>query len=315
MSTPVDERRSYPLVLRTARYGWWQPTTGLFAALVAFLLLAPAVGQAVAAAAVAVHHDGSFNAAMNRTIDLKPVTWQGLLYLNSLLAWLVVAMWAIVRFVHGVSGRYLVSVRPGPRWRFFWSCFGLALVAIGAQLLLGLAIGGSANSLDGSPNKLTGSLVAMMVVVLVSTPFQAMGEEFFFRGYLMQAFGALTRNPTIAVLLTSSLFALAHGTQNLPLFLDRFSFGLMAGYAVVRTGGLEAGIALHVWNNLVAFGLALGIGSIDDTLHVSEVDWSNLPLSLAQNGIYLLLVLWLARRTGITSRTGGPVLLPASAHV
>ena len=78
---------------------------------------------------------------------------------------------------------------------------------------------------------------------------------------------------------------------------------------------LEAGIALHIWNNLFAFGLALGIGSIDETLHVTEVGWSNLPLSLTQNGLYVVLVLWLANRMGITSRTDRPVLLPTSASV
>lgn len=311
----AEESRSYPLVLRTAAYQWWQPVFGLVLAGLSFGLFAPLIGQLVAAAAVAVDHDGSFNDALTQTIKVDPVTWQGLLYLNLLLAGLVPATWGIVRFVHRVSGKWLMSVQPGIRWRYFRACFGLAIIAVLAQLLLGTVLPGDANSLDGSPNKVTGALVAMAVVVLLTTPFQAMGEEYFFRGYLMQAFGALTRRPWIAVVITSLLFALAHGVQNAPLFLDRFTFGLMAGYVVVKTGGLEAGIALHIWNNLFAFGLALGIGNIDDTLHVSEVSWSNLPLSLTQNGLYLVLVLWMANRMGITPRTDRPVLLPNTAPV
>lgn len=311
----AEEPRSYPLVLRTARYAWWQPATGLVLAVLTFAILAPAVGKALIAAVVAVDHEGSFDAAFERTVQLEPVTWQGLLYLNTLLAWLILATWGLARYVHGVSGKWLMSVRPGIRWRFFWACFALAVVAIGIQLALGVVLGGEANSLDGSANTVTSSLVAMAVVVLLTTPLQAMGEEYFFRGYLMQAFGALTRNPWVAVVITSVLFALAHGVQNAPLFLDRLLFGLMAGYVVVRTGGLEAGIALHVWNNLFAFGLALGIGSIDETLHVEETSWLNLPLSLTQNGVFLVLVLLVANRMGITSRTDRPVLLPASRPV
>jgi len=162
-------------------------------------------------------------------------------------------------------------------------------------------------------------LVALGIVVLLTTPFQAMGEEYVFRGYLMQGFGALTRRPWIAVILSSVLFALAHGVQNAPLFLDRFLFGLMAGYVVLRTGGLEAGIALHVWNNLAAFGLALTLGDIDETLKVTEVGWSNLPLTLVQNGVYLVLVLLVARRMGIKPKSEPPeevpVLLPPSPAV
>ncbi|MCX6397634.1 MAG: CPBP family intramembrane metalloprotease [Propionibacteriales bacterium] len=313
--TASEEPRPYPLVLRTSAYQWWQPALGLFLAVLAFTLFAPLVGQAIAAAAVAVDHDGSFEDAFARAVKVEPVTWQGLLYLNLLLAGLIPMMWAIVAVVHRVSATWLTSVQPGIRWRFFWACSGLALVAVGVQLVLSTFLPGVESSVSGSANDVTGSLVAMAVVVLLTTPLQAMGEEYFFRGYLMQAFGALTRRPWVAVVVTSLLFAVAHGVQNAPLFLDRFLFGLMAGYVVVRTGGLEAGIALHIWNNLFAFGLALGLGSIDDTLHVSEVAWSNLPLSLAQNGVYLVLVLWLANRTGITSRTTRPVLLPTTTPV
>ncbi|MET3960574.1 membrane protease YdiL (CAAX protease family) [Marmoricola sp. OAE513] len=311
----MEEPRSYPLVLRTAAYRWLQPATGIVLAVLTFALFAPLIGQAVLAVAIAVDHDGAFAPAFNEALDLDPVTWQGLLYLNLLLAFLVPATWAIVRLVHGVSGKFLMSVKPGIRWRFFWACAGLALVAVALQLTLGAILGGDQNSLSGSANKATGTLLAMGLVVLLTTPFQAMGEEFLFRGYLMQAFGALTRRPWVAVLLTSLLFALAHGVQNAPLFLDRLSFGLMAGYVVVRTGGLEAGIALHVWNNLFAFGLALGLGDITETLNVEETSWANLPLSLVQNGSYLLLVVWLAHRMRITPVTDRPVLLPAQASV
>ena len=64
------------------------------------------------------------------------------------------------------------------------------------------------------------------------------------------------------------VFALFHGTQNLPLFLDRFGFGLLAGVLVVRTGGLEAGIAAHVANNVFAFvwaGLTRTIAEVKAT--------------------------------------------------
>ena len=103
-----------------------------------------------------------------------------------------------------------------------------------------------------------------MIVLL--TPFQAAGEEYLFRGYLTQAFGGLFHRVVVS---PSScppfLFGLAHGLgQSIPVFFDRFAFGLVAGVLVVLTGGLEAGIAMHVLNNWLAFGLALAFGDMAD---------------------------------------------------
>jgi membrane protease YdiL (CAAX protease family) len=209
----------------------------------------------------------------------------------------------IVRYIHRLRFRWLLSVLPGVRWRFFGICFGLGLVALVAQIAVSLVLPGDQSDVSGSPHHLTGTLVALAVVILFTTPLQAMGEEFAFRGYLMQAFGSLSKSRTAAVLLTSLLFALAHGVQNFPLFFDRFAFGLMAGFIVVRTGGLEAGIAMHILNNIAAFGFALVFGDIAASLKVSEVSWWNLPLTITQNGVYLILVLLAAKRMGLTNKS------------
>ncbi|MFL6061798.1 MAG: CPBP family intramembrane glutamic endopeptidase [Marmoricola sp.] len=296
-------------------YRWWRPAIGIVAVPLAMFVMVPVVLLPVLGLTVALDHHGSFSAAYSAAAKLDPVTWQAMLYLNLTLAALVLVAWWIVRFVHGVRPRWLTSVAPGVRWKFFWACFGIALVAIGAQLLVGSLLPSNPDDLGGPAHHVDGRLVGLALVVLLSTPLQAMGEEYVFRGYLTQAFGALTRNPWFAILISSLLFALAHGVQNAPLFLDRFTFGVMAGYVVLRTGGLEAGIALHVWNNLVAFGLALAFGSIDDSLKVSSVAWSNIILTATQNGVYLVLVLLVARRMGLEPRRTVPVLPPAAAPV
>jgi membrane protease YdiL (CAAX protease family) len=228
---------------------------------------------------------------------------------------MIVVTCALARFLHGVAPGRLLSVVGRVRWRFFRACFAVAVLAIGAQLLVSRVLPNDQNGLHDGPNHLTGRLVAIGLVVLLTTPLQAMGEEFAFRGYLLQAFGALSRRPWVAVLVSALLFALAHGVQNVPLFADRLSFGLLAGYLVVRTGGLEASIALHIWNNLVSFGLALGLGDIDKVFNVESISWWNIPLTITQNGVFLVVVLVIARRMGITPRSGAPVLPAPSPSV
>lgn len=316
---PHPEPRSYPLMLRTWSYEWWRPSVGIVFAVLLFFVV-PLVLTPVLMLGVALDHQGSFSDALKQAGTLKHLTWPAMLWLNLSLAGMVPATWGLLRLLHGLRPRWLASVLPGFRWRFFWACFGVALVAIATQLLLGAFLPGDPNNLNASGHLETGRLVGLAIVIALTTPLQAMGEEYAFRGYLLQAFGSLTRQPWFGIVLSAALFALAHGAQNWPLFLDRFSFGLVAAFIVYRTGGLEAGIALHVWNNLIAFGVALGLGNIDATLNVHEISWWNIPLTITQNGVYLVLVLLIARRMGVRRTTdpspqGSPVLLPRTPSV
>jgi membrane protease YdiL (CAAX protease family) len=315
LTHPHAEPRSYPLMLRTWTYEVWKPLVGLLLLVVGMFVVSPLVALPILAVAVAVDHEGSFGQAFENALNLDHVTWQGMLYLNLALAGLILVTWSIIRVLHRMRPRWLMSVRPGIRWRFFWACFGLAVLALCAQLVVGSLLPTDPNDLDASPNKITGHLIALGIVILVTTPLQAMGEEYAFRGYAMQAIGSVTRQPWIAITVTALLFAFAHGLQNAPLFLDRFAFGLMAGYVVYRTGGLEAGIALHIWNNLIAFGFGLFLGDIDDMLNATEASWWNIPLTITQNGVYLILVLLVARSMGLTSRTAPPVVPPSGPPV
>jgi uncharacterized protein len=263
---------------------------------------------------------GSLAQRIDDAAQLERVTPWSMLYLNLGLASLVLVAWLVVRVIHGLPFRWLASVTPGIRWRFLFACAGLSVIALGASLLVGAFLPGDANNTgDAGASFPTGQLLATAVVILLTTPLQAIGEEYGFRGYLMQTFGSFADwlaeamgasertarrvAQAAALLLTSALFAVAHGVQNFPLFFDRFAFGLIAGLLVILVGGLEAGIALHVLNNLLAFGFAVAFDQLDSTLTVSEASWWQLVLTVVQNGLYLVLVVLVARRMGLRSTT------------
>ena len=300
---PHPEPQSYPLMLRTWNYVWWKPVVGLLLAVVAFVLVQVLLGVVLVVGALLDDGPGTFGDRLTEVSTLDKVTPWSMLYLNLGLASLTLIAWFVVRVVHGLRPRWLSSVQPGFRWRFFFACTGLALVALIVSLLVGALLPHDPNQLSGTARMPTGQLLATAVVIVLTTPLQALGEEYGFRGYLMQASGSLFRSRVAALLVTSVLFALAHGTQNFPLFFDRFAFGLMAGLVVILVGGLEAGIALHVLNNLLAFGIAIAYNQLDSTLNVSEASWWQLPVTVVQNGLFLLLVLWVARRMGLRNTT------------
>jgi uncharacterized protein len=302
----------YHLILRGGWPGWWRPAVGVLALVVGMLLAAPIAWQIPFLIGFAASGEPVL-ASVERMLDLDNPTPLGLAYLNIVLATAIPLTWLIIRVVHGLRPRWLSSVLPRLRWRFLLVCFGLALLAliatIGVSALIPAQDTGA--EISGELNRFTSTTRDFLLVVLLLTPLQAAGEEYAFRGYLAQAFGGIFGHPVPAVVAPAVLFALAHGLgQSAPIFFDRLAFGLVAGTLVILTGGLEAGIAMHVLNNWLAFGLALAFGDMGSSLNPTGGSWWSIPVTLTQSLVYLALALFVARRMGLETRTD-PIVLAA----
>lgn len=300
---PVESTglRFHELLRMAPRRGWW---VALGVVTVIFLIL---VGQVVATVPTAVAYAlrGFSGQEVVDRLSGDPATPGSLLVVN--LGWLfaIVAVLVAVRVVHGLGWGWATSVLQRFRWRWFAVCFGLAFVALAATVAVSTLVP-SDEGLGGGLNSFTSETRDYLLVILLLTPFQAAGEEYAFRGYLMQAIGSLRwrKVATAAAVIVSALvFALAHGAaQGWPVFIDRFSFGLVAAVLVIKTGGLEAGIAMHVLNNWLAFGLALALGDMTESLNASGGSWWNLVVTATQSIVFVSLVLLAARRMGIDER-------------
>lgn len=310
---PHPEPRDYSQMLRTWNYAWWKPVVGIIVVLTAMVLVVPLALLPLLAIGVAIEdQSGGFYRNFTRAATLAEVGPAALLYLNVVLGSMILVTWAVMRLLHRMRPRWLASVAPKMRWSFFFACVGVSIVALAAQVGVGFLLPGDDAGQDAAQlNTFTSTTVVLAVIVLLTTPFQAAGEEYVFRGYLMQATGSLFGNRWVALLLTAFTFGLAHGAQNFPLFFDRFMFGLIAGWLVLRTGGLEAGIAMHILNNFLAFGFALLFGDLSASLRVSEAPWSNIILTLTQSVVYAGLVLLIARKFNLQTRTRPPGTQPA----
>ncbi|MCW2834084.1 MAG: Abortive infection protein [Nocardioides sp.] len=308
MAPPAEYHRLQLL----GRPGPWRPLVGIMLLAIAVVVLAPLVAL-VPLIAVLVATGEPVGAGIESTWDLEDVTPMGLAYVNLILASAIPVTILINLALHGLAPGWLVSVARRVRWRFFLACFGLSVLALIATVVVSSLVpqSGSGAELSGHANAFTTTTRNFLLVVLILTPLQAAGEEFAFRGYLMQALGGLFPSRALAVVLSALLFALAHGfAQDLPIFVDRFAFGLVAGALVILTGGLEAAIAMHVLNNFLAFGLALAFADMSSALNPTGGSWWSLPGTLTQSLVYLALATWLARRMGLAT-TATPAVLEA----
>jgi uncharacterized protein len=307
---PASEGLPYHLVLLGGRPGWWRYLVGILILAVGSIVLAQAVWLAPFTLWFLI--DGqdlqSSLDALIDTTDPSPLT---LAYLLLTLASAILVSWFVIRTIHGLRPRWLSSVRPRLRWRYLLVCFGVSLLALVMTLVLSALVPGQAEGQEiaGEPNAWTDTMRDFVLVIVLLTPLQAAGEEYAYRGYLTQAFGGLFRSRIAAVVGPALLFAIAHGAgQSFPIFFDRLAFGLTAGVLVILTGGLEAGIAFHVLNNWLAFGLAVAFFDLGSALNPTGGSWWDVPVTIIKSLVYLGLALFVARRMGLATTTESIVL-------
>ncbi|WP_049574147.1 CPBP family intramembrane glutamic endopeptidase [Nonomuraea sp. SBT364] len=197
------------------------------------------------------------------------------------------------------------SVAGRLRWGWMLRCAALAVLALvlgqAAQLVVLAITGERVDDFFGWAG--WAYFLPALIVIVLLVPFQAAAEEYVFRGWFLQAFGAHVRNPVWSILISSAVFAGMHGYSSAGL-VDVFLFGAVMGFLAVRTGGLEAPIALHVVNNMVAFGLSAASGRLDDALLQDQVPWQSLAGSLVQLGVFAVGVLYLAKKRSVSPFSG-----------
>jgi membrane protease YdiL (CAAX protease family) len=232
------------------------------------------------------------------------LSWFGLLATNLTLIVLIPLSMLVARKLNRQPPGLLSSVAGGLRWRpLAW--FAVAAIVIELLALAVVQFGdiqlatGERHSGGAAPDA-----IAVIVVTLLTSTFQAAGEEYYFRGYLLQAMGALVRSTAIVVVVTAVLFTAAHGIwpwQSPALFVDRLAFGLVAAVLVVRTGGLEASISAHAANNVVTFIFAALTNTVGASLGVKDAPWSLVTVDVVKFVAFGAVALVIARRLGLTA--------------
>jgi membrane protease YdiL (CAAX protease family) len=98
----------------------------------------------------------------------------------------------------------------------------------------------------------------LVPIALLLTSIQSATEELFFRGYLLQGLGLLTRNRWIVIFITSIIFAVLHfGNPEVAasnsfvwIALHYFAIGVFFGFITLKDNSLELAIGAHAANNL-----------------------------------------------------------------
>jgi membrane protease YdiL (CAAX protease family) len=319
---PLEPVR-YSQLLRGPRHRWWKPllTALLTGAIFLGLGVVTVVPPLVAGLVTGVPDlSGYLIRTLTELDDLGPV---GFVAINLSLVILIPTVMFSVWAVHGVRPRFTTSVTGGFRWGWMRRCLLVVVPVWVAYVGFTLLV----DQPSGSPPAYWG---ALLVIVVLMTPFQAAGEEYFFRGWIMQVLGSWFRRPVVGLVVTTVvstvLFSAAHGSLD-PWILGSIGCLAVAGcLATWRTGGLEAAIAMHAVNNVLAFFAAILFGGWGSAFIGADTEGTSLQfaLSVVVHGVALALIWWQAGKVGLPYLTRpaapvppalppAPVRLPASA--
>jgi membrane protease YdiL (CAAX protease family) len=207
----------------------------------------------------------------------------------------------------GIRVNILHSVLFTLRWRWLLVCLIPAtvvwVVTFAGQLGVGVALG--EELLPFSTDVPTYLLSVLIVLLLV--PVQAATEEYLYRGILLQSVGAWVRWAPVTIVVSAVLFGFSHAYDGWGI-LTVMVMGIGFAVVTIRTGGLEAGIAMHAVNNVAAF-VVMGTGMFGPTGMTEETGG---PVGFIAQVVTVALwvagVEWFARRKGIErlSRIGIP---------
>ncbi len=241
--------------------------------------------------------------------SLVAITPSVLLSSNLALAALIPLSMLLQRWLFGVPVRYLFSVTGAFRWRWLGR---LALIIVP---LWAVYIGVSFALEPSGELRIDGSAIALLAVIVLTTPLQAAGEEFGFRGLVQRSVGSWFRNPTtafiVSTLISGAAFGIAHFAADPWLIAYYFLFGVSASIAARFTGGLEAPVLVHVVNNVFIFVPAALFGQLDAGIDRSEGaggPFVLLPIAMVLGAAALSA--WWARRNGVSVRAPRPLARP-----
>jgi membrane protease YdiL (CAAX protease family) len=163
------------------------------------------------------------------------------------------------KIVHDRPFSSYASSRGGWNWKIYFKCLFIPLAIYLVFSMISI-LGGNES---GSRSQVS---VIALILSSILIPIQCIGEEFAFRGLLMQSLGSWSKIPILAIIAQAVIFAVVHPYNILGVINIAVS-GIVYGLLAWRTNGLEAGAAIHSINNLMAFyTVALGLSSISSAV-------------------------------------------------
>lgn len=158
-----------------------------------------------------------------------------------------------VKFIHGQSIRSLTTSRKKIDWKRIFFSFTIWGIFMVISTLILYFLSPESFVINFDPVK----FLPFLIIAVLLIPLQTSFEEYFFRGYLMQGIGVITKSRLIPLLITSVTFGLMHianpevGKIGPIIMIYYIGSGFFMGIMTLMDEGLELALGFHAANNLI----------------------------------------------------------------
>ena len=162
-------------------------------------------------------------------------------------------IWLWVKKVHEQSFTALTTTRKKIDWSRFW--YGFLLIGVTTTLLTLIEYVWHPESFEVQFN--WGSFLILFIIAVLMVPLQTSFEEYFFRGYIMQGLGLMTKTRWIPLIFTSVVFGAMHAfnpevdKMGSIIMIYYIGTGFFLGIITLMDRGLELALGFHAGNNLI----------------------------------------------------------------
>lgn len=163
---------------------------------------------------------------------------------------MIPAVFATGKIVYGQSFGSMISVER--KFRFKLTAIAAGITAVLFAIYLPVMTKITGQEFVFAPQA---DFPLLLLVLVLTVPFQTFAEELMFRGWFFQVVGSTMRFPKnafiIGAFVNTLLFVSLHGSTDPYTTAQLITFALAAVYLVWLTGGIEAGLGLHFANNFI----------------------------------------------------------------
>lgn len=305
---------AYLDIARQGKNNWWRYLLGTI--IIAFFWLV--IGSIASAIFL---FSPSITNGLNPLEFLRKPSVLGYLIINFQFLFFLLGIFLTIKWLHQRQFLTLVGADAAIKWKRFFQ--GFAVWFLIQSILFGISI-----ILDSSSLEFTFKPVQWLILLacaVILTPIQTSSEELFFRGYILQGFGLITKQPLILMIINGVLFMLPHLANPevqrgfLWMALYYFAFGVFCSLLTLKDNRLELALAVHAANNLF---VVLFVSTEDSAIRVPSM-WllkdvgtpqSTLIWFLVKCGLFYLIIFGLGRKKKIGVENGELVTGNLESH-
>ncbi|MGB3639064.1 MAG: type II CAAX endopeptidase family protein [Rivularia sp. (in: cyanobacteria)] len=280
--------QTYLDIARQGKNEWWRYLLGIIIILFFWFIVGGIAAGIFLILPLASQGLSSLELTQQVEASLRKPSIQTYLIINIQFIFFCFGIFLSMKWLHQRRFLSLVGADAKIRWQRFFQGFGVWFLIQSILFAVSFILEPGNLELAFKPVQ----WLILLACALILTPIQTSTEELFFRGYILQGFGLITKQPLILMIVNGILFMLPHLANPevqrgfLWMALYYFAFGVFCTLLTLKDNRLELAFGAHAANNLFVI---LFVSTKDSVIQVPAI-WLAKETGSAQSGLIWFLV-------------------------